>query len=118
MSDPTQYPPGTVAVATVRGRVRAFYYEPEYELPWVVATIASRMESPSNYLEADLPGFRVVALPTPAEPTDPAARVIDRDGYVWASHEGTWHHLASGLVRSARTWESLVEVHGPVEVRP
>lgn len=54
--------------------------------------------------------------PIPGEPADPAARVVDRNGRVWASHEGTWHHLSSGHGMASREWIELVEIHGPVEV--
>jgi len=62
----------------------------------------------------------LIAEPTPRieEPTDPAARVIDKDGDEWArtvrTLGGRWSCLSS--VPGDQTWDSLLKFYGPVEV--
>lgn len=50
----------------------------------------------------------------PTEPADPAARVVDRDGYAWAAHDGLWYRLLPTIKGS---WAHVVADFGPIEVR-
>lgn len=63
-------------------------------------------------LEAMSMALREFANPTPAEPTDLAARVKDSDGNLWAKIDGLWTSHAEG----PRCWSDLVSEFGPVEV--
>lgn len=53
-----------------------------------------------------------VVIPLRSQPTDPAARVVDRDGDVWALHEGRWGCLTEPSTPQA--WIDLWHVCGPL----
>lgn len=56
------------------------------------------------------------ALTLDAEPTELSARVVDRDGDVWARHAGRWGCLT--VASSTQTWSDLWHVCGPLTLVP